>query len=1620
MRNQKSGVYEVLILSLLLIYRVKSQNHCYIILLMEQKNLYPTLGDSKRTAGARIDALKRTMLASGLFCMLLTMFAANNAHAQAATRSSTVYAGGSSSQDSLWTFSLPSGSIVKRLHVTYPGFTVAGVKAIATDPTTNQHYCVLDVTGLPTNILGKINIQTGICSFVASLPHDFMTLAFTPNGSLFGVTADFVAPAETMFRINKSTGAVTPFRALGAGGFGESITYNYDDNKFYHWSGFAPVVWQRFDTTGMDVIETISYTGSTGFENHGAMYYGPNELLSASSTNRINRWNTTTNAITQFSFTTPAPLHGLVKETHSSLIDPAGPTTICPGATVTLEVTGGTGGYQWFYNGSPITGANSATYAADAAGVYNCIYADVNGIIDSPATGITVKMYSMPSISVAAHPAVCQGVTSTGFSFSTLTSHNYTGAPTTYIVPQGVTSVHFDLAGGVGGVDSGIAPNPGRGGRLQGTLAVTAGDILTVNVGGAGNAGSLFGAIGGFNGGGNSWGFGGSGGGATDIRLNGGLLVQRVAVAGGGAGSGHDGVNMSVLGGFGGGTTAGDGEFNAEGSKATGGSATAGGTGAAFTGFANGEDGQLGQGGAGSIDGVSGGGGGGYFGGGGGVWSGGGGGSSYADGVLATSVVHTPAYNVSAGFAKISFDVPTAYTYSIDWDPTAEGAGFTDVTTTAFPTSSAFPVTVPAGAAPAVYNGFLTINDGTCSYVQPVSVEVKAIPTVDPTADQSPVCNGTNTNTVAFTGSHSSTNYNWTNSLATVGIPTSGTGDIFAFTAFNASAANQVAEIIVTPELNGCYGTPDTFTYTVKPTPTLTGGSSAGFVCDNSLFAYTATSPVSGTTFAWSRPALTGDITAAAATGAASISETFDNTGNLVVPVTYTYTLTANGCVNNQFLTVSVNPTPSLFPTPLVGSSCSGNAVTFTQTSLTPGLVHSWSRAAVTGITPGAASGAGLINEVLTNTTVAPITVVYVDTMNINGCKYTENLSVVVNPMPVLTSSLTGNICDNASFNYKAKTGTAGTTISWERYPVSGITSAYASGTDTIAETHDNITLSPIVVTYNFSLSANGCTNFQDVLLTVNPTPSLSTTLTPAAICDSTTFNYTPNSLTPGAVFTWSRATVTGITNPAATGTGNPAERLRNATPLPVVVTYVYTTSVNGCGTSENVVVTVNPRPRLSNTMPAPICDSTVFNLTPASFTPGYTYTWSRPFVAGIGSVPVMNATGNISELLKNNTNGNLAVIYEFTLNANGCTNQYNVPVVVHPTPKMSSSLTDSACSGAPFVYEPTTDLTVPVTYAWARAAVGNITPNVGNGTGNVNETLVNGTAATINVAYVYTITVGASCSKSQTVTVKVRPSAEAPVISTMPGSSLCNGAMYQNFGASVPAPTGVTYSWSATNAEVYATGTGNQYSLVNFNTPGNAVVTLSAAYTSTGCVGVATYSVAVGSTVNTMPVVIYTRGKFICLQNNVKTYQWGYDDAATLDSVALKGEVNQSYFDAAPKWTQRNYWVMTNNGECTIKAYFNKPNDNTPKVEAYIEEEVAGMKLFPNPAADQVNVELTTVTNGEVRVELVNMLGQVLNKVNTDNNKATFNVAELPAGFYMVECYQDGVRIGTAKFVKN
>ena len=174
----------------------------------------------------------------------------------------------------------------------------------------------------------------------------------------------------------------------------------------------------------------------------------------------------------------------------------------------------------------------------------------------------------------------------------------------------------------------------GLGGHATATLTLTSGQVLQVNVGGAGAL-----PAGGFNGGaagGTASSSGGGGGGSSDVRNGAYALADRMIVAGGGGGGGNtssaNGLPMAEPGG------------GLVGDPGIGGptlfSAGAGGTqtqpGAAGPGVAGAQAGALGVGGAGACDGPNqcgGGGGGGLYGGGGAnVGDGGGGGSGYGPG----------------------------------------------------------------------------------------------------------------------------------------------------------------------------------------------------------------------------------------------------------------------------------------------------------------------------------------------------------------------------------------------------------------------------------------------------------------------------------------------------------------------------------------------------------------------------------------------------------------------------------------------------------------------------------------------------------------------------------------------------------------------------------------------------------------------------------------------------------------------------------------------------------------------------------------------------------------------------------------------------------------------------
>jgi hypothetical protein len=229
-----------------------------------------------------------------------------------------------------------------------------------------------------------------------------------------------------------------------------------------------------------------------------------------------------------------------------------------------------------------------------------------------------------------------------------------TGSVQTLTVPVGVSAMYVDIQGASGGFVNG--GTPGYGARVQSYLNVTTAVVLNIFVGCEGGA---YPGSGGFNGGGSAGSTGGcasgasGGGGASDIRVGGSSLANRIVVAGGGGGYYYQlGANCSyVEKGGDAGETGNSGSCNCgwSGCSSLPGGGTTSSGGIASPGA---QEGALADGGNGRNC-ASGGGGGGYYGGGGGGDGGpGGGGSSMSSG---TGTVFTTGYRIGHGLIEITF-----------------------------------------------------------------------------------------------------------------------------------------------------------------------------------------------------------------------------------------------------------------------------------------------------------------------------------------------------------------------------------------------------------------------------------------------------------------------------------------------------------------------------------------------------------------------------------------------------------------------------------------------------------------------------------------------------------------------------------------------------------------------------------------------------------------------------------------------------------------------------------------------------------------------------------------------------------------------------------------------------
>ena len=764
----------------------------------------------------------------------------------------------------------------------------------------------------------------------------------------------------------------------------------------------------------------------------------------------------------------------------------------------------------------------------------------------------------------------------------------YTGGAQSFTVPCGVTSVTIYATGARGGdgATGGNASMGGAGGmgsRVEGTFPVSPGDVLNIYVGGQGNE-----FVGGYNGGGapgNS--SSGGGGGATDIRLNGTALSDRIFVAAGGGGGGRGGCEAStVYGGDGG-------SGNANGFPGTdaptsggvagggaGGNAFGGGAGIGCGGFlgANGGDGAAGVGGdggagqscccfsAGSTP-AGGGGGGGYMGGGGGGGGsagttgcsgndkggggGGAGGTTYISG-LATNTLTTAAYSHGDGSLIITWSDPLASVPTLTATPDAYCAGttqtysvsaYTNATSYTWSTTGGLSITAGSGTASvsvvATGTGTISVIANTPCGPSPSAsytvLTVYSLPSVTANVDHPSICFG---QTITLTGGGASS-YTWSNGASDgVAFPPPAGSFTYSVTGTDAHTCSATASVGVTVNhLPSVTAHIDHSTVCAGQTVTLTGGGASSYTWSNG----------------------------------ASDGVAFSPAGSLTYSVTGT---DAHTCSATASVGVTVNQLPSVTAHIDHATICAGQTVTLTGGGASS---YTWSNGASDGV---AFSPAGSLTYSVTGT-------------DGNTCSATASVGVTVNQLPSVTAHV-----DHA-------TVCAGQTVT--------LTGGGASSYTWSNGASDGVAFSPAgSLTYSVTgTDANTCSATASVGVTVNQLPSVTAHIDHATVCAGQTVTLTGGG---ASSYTWSNGASDGVAfSPAGS------------------LTYSVTgTDAHTCSATASVGVTVNQLPSVTATATPSdtLCAGDNITLSGGGAS---TYAWSGSVVNGTAFAPASSLTYTVT-----------------------------------------------------------------------------------------------------------------------------------------------------------------------------------------------------------------------------------------------------------------------------------------------------------------------------------------------------------------------------------------------------
>jgi hypothetical protein len=745
-------------------------------------------------------------------------------------------------------------------------------------------------------------------------------------------------------------------------------------------------------------------------------------------------------------------------------------------------------------------------------------------------------------------------------------------------------------------------------------------------------------------------------------------------------------------------------------------------------------------------------------------------------------------------------------------------------------TGDNFTIVVNLNARPVIPNKSQTICSGTAFSITPTNGIGEIVP--------------------------ANTTYSWTvqdNSSISGESNGSTNGNSIGQTLTNNSNSAQTVIYTVTPvsgDVGNCTGPTFTITVTVNPIPSIS--AKTVIACSNEAFTTTITNALNndivpnGTTYTWSLPIVTGNMTGGAAGNAAtSVSGNLTNPTSVNQTATYTVRPTVPGstsCTGQDFTVVATIKPKATIATKAT-TACSNDAFTFTFTDgagtdvIPTGTTYTWSNPpTVTGGLTGGATGSNqnIVGGTLVNPSNTSQTATYNVIANSNGCLSTQfSATATIFARPFINTQNVSS-CSGSAFSVPLSNGGGnilpnGTTFTWTVVQNSNVTGAsnINVATNAITQTLTNITNTDQIVTYAVTPISGTEGNCVGQPFTVNVTvkPKPSVTAQSETICSGINFTNAPsngngNIIPAGTRYTWTTPT----SNPVGAVSGGSAQSspqtrveqlLTNNTNAPATLTYTVTPSANGCaGSSYQLIVNVNPKPAIT-AMSATICSSETFTVSPANGANGIvpantTYTWDvtdNPNVTGESRVTTGSI--NISQTLVNTSNIPQTVTYTVSPTsgeAGSCPGiSFTVSVLVNPQPTITAAQAQTVCSGTAFNIAPvnSTDGIVPsnTRYTWGNPndnPVGSITGQSAQlvAANSVSQLLNNITNTPATISYTVTPIAGTCTGPNFTAVITVNPK---PNINAQ-ARTICSEELFTVSPVNTAdgiVPNNTTYTWS-------------------------------------------------------------------------------------------------------------------------------------------------------------------------------------------------------------------------------